>query len=201
MQDAYLRRQKDRLLSPMAGPIFATIHPNVVSVVALFIGLGSVGAIMGHFYEIGLILWAVNRIMDGLDGVIARVHQKQSDFGGFLDLFLDFIIYLTVPVAFLWALPTTANLWAGIALLGSYVMNSISWTTLAALLEKRNQQTINRLTSMEMPTGLIEGAETIVFYTLFYFFPSHIAVLFGVMAVLVYYTAAQRVWWAYQNLR
>lgn len=201
MQDAYLRRQKDRLLTPLAGPLFAAVHPNVVSVVAMVIGLGSVAAIMGQLYGVGLLFWAVNRILDGLDGVIARVHGKQSDFGGFLDLFLDFVIYLTVPVAFIWAAPTTANLWAGIALLGSYVMNSISWTTLAALLEKRHRQTANRLTSMEMPTGLIEGAETMAFYTLFYFFPGHLALLFGVMAALVYYTAAQRVWWAYHCLR
>ncbi|HRW04115.1 MAG TPA: CDP-alcohol phosphatidyltransferase family protein [Caldilineaceae bacterium] len=201
MQDAYLRRQKDRLLTPMAGPIFASVHPNSVSIVAMIIGLGSVAAIMLQLYWVALGLWAINRIMDGLDGVIARVHQKQSDFGGFLDLFLDFIIYVTVPIAFIWAEPTAANLWTGIALLGSYVMNSISWTTLAALLEKRHRQTSNRLTSMEMPTGLIEGAETMLFYTLFYFFPGSVAILFALMAVLVYYTAAQRVWWAYQNLR
>ena len=201
MQDAYLRRQKDRLLTPMAGPVFSSIHPNTVSVIAMIIGLGSVAAIMLQLYWMGLFLWAFNRIMDGFDGVIARVHQKQSDFGGFLDLFLDFVIYLAVPVAFIWAMPTTANLWAGIALLGSYVMNSISWTTLAALLEKRQRQTINRLTSMEMPTGLIEGAETIIFYTLFYLLPGQIAPLFAVMAILVFYTASQRVWWAYQTLR
>jgi len=201
VQDAYLRRQKDRLLTPMAGPIFASVHPNSVSIVAMIIGLGSVAAIMLQLYWVALGLWAINRIMDGLDGVIARVHQKQSDFGGFLDLFLDFIIYVTVPIAFIWAEPTAANLWTGIALLGSYVMNSISWTTLAALLEKRHRQTSNRLTSMEMPTGLIEGAETMLFYTLFYFFPGSVAILFALMAVLVYYTAAQRVWWAYQNLR
>jgi len=201
MQDAYLRRQKDRLLTPMAGPLFSTIHPNTVSIVALIVGLGSVAAVVMQLYWIGLILWAINRIMDGLDGVIARVHQKQSDFGGFLDLFLDFIIYVAVPVAFIWALPTDENLWAGLALLGSYVMNSISWTTLSALLEKRNRQTTNRLTSMEMPTGLIEGAETMLFYTLFYIFPGTVATLFAMMALFVYYTAAQRVWWAYKNLR
>jgi len=201
MQDAYLRRQKDRLLSPMAGPFFAAVHPNVVSIIALIIGLGSVAAILLQLYWVGLFLWALNRIMDGLDGVIARVHQKQSDFGGFLDLFLDFVIYLTVPIAFIWAMPTMANLWAGIALLSSYVMNSISWTTLAALLEKRQKQSANRLTSMEMPTGLIEGAETIFFYTLFYLLPGQVALLFAVMALLVFYTAIQRVWWAYQTMR
>lgn len=201
MQDAYLRRQKDRLLTPMVGSAFASVHPNTVSVIAMIIGLGSVAAIVLQLYGIGLILWAVNRILDGLDGVVARVYQKQSDFGGFLDLVLDFVIYLAVPLAFLVALPTDANLWAGIALLTAYVMNSISWTTLAALLEKRQRQSTDRLTSMEMPTGLIEGAETIIFYTLFFLFPSQIAVLFSTMAILVFFTAGQRVWWAYHHLR
>jgi phosphatidylglycerophosphate synthase len=200
MQDAFLRRQKDRLMTPMAGQAFAAIHPNLISIVAMLIGLCSAAAILAQLYWIGLGLWALNRIMDGLDGVVARVHQKQSDFGGYLDLFLDFIIYLAVPLAFLAAMPTTANLWAGLFLLTSYVLNSISWTTLAALLEKHKRQTVNRLTSMEMPTGLIEGAETILFYTLFYLLPGYIAILFTAMAILVLFTASQRVWWAYRHL-
>lgn len=200
MQDAFLRRQKDRLMTPMAGQTFAAIHPNAISIVAMLIGLCSVIAILAQLYWVGLGLWVLNRIMDGLDGVVARVHQKQSDFGGYLDLFLDFIIYLAVPLAFLAATPTTVNLWAGLFLLTSYVLNSISWTTLAALLEKRQRHTINRLTSMEMPTGLIEGAETIVFYTLFYLLPGQIAILFTAMAILVVFTASQRVWWAYRHL-
>lgn len=200
MQDAFLRRQKDRLMTPVAGSAFAAIHPNLISVVALVIGIGSGLAIVGQWYGVGLLLWAINRIMDGLDGVVARVHQKQSDFGGYLDLFLDFIIYLAVPIAFVAAIPTTTNLWAGLFLLTSYVLNTISWTTLAALLEKRQRQTVNRLTSMEMPTGLVEGAETIVFYTLFYLFPGYVAILFAVMSILVLFTAGQRVWWAYRHL-
>lgn len=200
MQDAYLRRQKDRLLTPLAGTAFSSIHPNWVSVIALGVGLGSVVAILGQWYWLGLGLWALNRSLDGLDGLIARVHHKQSDFGGYLDLFLDFIIYLTVPLAFAAAQPTVANLWACLALLASYVLNTISWTTLATLLEKRNRPSVGRLTSMEMPTGLIEGAETMIFYTLFYLLPSQIALLFTIMAILVGFTAAQRVWWAYRAL-
>ncbi|MEZ4732527.1 MAG: CDP-alcohol phosphatidyltransferase family protein [Caldilineaceae bacterium] len=200
MQDAFLRRQKDRLLTPMAGPAFAAIHPNLISVIAMVIGLGSAFAILGQWYGVGLILWALNRMLDGLDGVVARVHGKQSDFGGYLDLFLDFIIYLAVPIAFVAAAPTPINLWAGLLLMTSYVLNTISWTTLAALLEKRQRHTVNRLTSMEMPTGLIEGAETIVFYTLFYLLPGYIALLFTAMALLVLFTAGQRIWWAYRHL-
>ena len=200
MQDAFLRRQKDRLMTPLAGAAFAAIHPNLISVVALVIGLGSALAIMGQWIGVGLLLWAINRMMDGLDGVVARIHQKQSDFGGYLDLFLDFIIYLAVPIAFVAAIPTTANLWACLFLIASYVLNTISWTTLAALLEKRQRHTVNRLTSMEMPTGLIEGAETIILYSLFCLLPGYTAYLFGLMALLVFVTAGQRLWWAWHHL-
>lgn len=200
MQDAFLRQQKDRVMMPIAKSAFVSISPNAISVIAMLIGLGSVAAILAQSYWVGLMLWAMNRIMDGLDGLVARTHQKQSDFGGYLDLFLDFIIYLSVPMAFMVVNPKTTALWSGIFLMNSFVLNSISWTTLSALLEKRQRQTLNRLTSMEMPTGLIEGAETIVFYTLFYLFPEYVAYLFTLMAVLVVFTASQRLWWAYRYL-
>ena len=52
-----------------------------------------------------------------------------------------------------------------------------------------------------MPPGLIEGAETIAFYTLFFLLPGQVAWLFGVMALLVFFTAGQRIWWAYRHVR
>jgi len=187
-------------MTPMVHYMSTSIHPNVISIIALGVGLLAVGAIMVEAYLLGLVLWLLNRILDGLDGVVARVHHKQSDFGGYLDLLLDFIVYLAVPIAFIYAMPTAANLWAGIALLSVYVINLLSWTTLSALLEKRQLQTHKRLTSLEMPTGLIEGAETIAFYGLFCLLPNYVAYLFLVMSVLVLYTAGQRVWWAYKKL-
>ncbi len=200
MRDATLRQKKDDLMVPMARRLFGSVHPNVISFVAMAVGLLTILAIINQLYVVGLILWLLNRVLDGLDGVIARVHDKQSDFGGYLDLLLDFVIYLAIPIAFLWVEPTQTNLWAGIALLAAYVINLLSWTTLSALLEKRQHQSAKRLTSVEMPSGLIEGTETILFYCLFFIVPSYLAVLYAVMAALVFFTAGQRVWWAYRNL-
>ncbi len=200
MRDSVLRAQKDRLMLPIAEQMFGSIHPNIVSFVALGVGLLSAGAIVYHEFGIALILWLLNRVLDGLDGVVARAHHKQSDFGGYLDLLLDFVVYLAIPVALLVALPTNANLWAGITLLSIYVLNLLSWTTLSAIIEKHQIQTVDRLTTMEMPTGLIEGAETILFYSLFLLLPGYIVYLFWAMAALILVTAGQRVWWAYYNL-
>ena len=200
MRDSVLREQKDKLMLPVAEQLLSAIHPNVLSFIALGIGLLSAAAIWQQAYWAGLGFWILNLVIDGLDGLVARVHHKQSDFGGFLDLLLDFVIYLAIPLALTAANPTLLNMWACLALLSSYIINLLSWTTLSALLEKHKLQTSGRLTSIEMPTGLVEGAETIAFYTLFLLLPTHLAPLFLMMAVLVFFTASQRIWWAYHNL-
>lgn len=201
MRDVSLRQRKDALMVPLARQLFASVHPNVVSFVAMLVGLAAVVAILNQMYLVGLGLWVLNRILDGLDGVVARVHEKQSDFGGYLDLLLDFVVYLGIPIAFMWTLPIEANIWSGVALLAVYVINVLSWSSLSTLIEKRNLQSRDRLTSMEMPTGLIEGAETIVFYAIFFLLPGYLAYVFAVMAALVLFTAGQRAWWAYRNLQ
>ncbi|MCB0083783.1 MAG: CDP-alcohol phosphatidyltransferase family protein [Caldilineaceae bacterium] len=200
MRDSVLREQKDKLMLPVAEQLFSAIHPNVLSFIALGIGLLSAAAIWQQAYWAGLGFWILNRVIDGLDGLVARVHHKQSDFGGFLDLLLDFVIYLAIPLALTAANPAALNMWACLVLLSSYIINLLSWTTLSALLEKHKLQTSGRLTSIEMPTGLVEGAETIAFYTLFLLLPTYLAPLFLIMAALVFFTASQRIWWAYHNL-
>lgn len=73
---------------------------------------------------------------------------------------------------------------------------------LAAVLEQRNlgARTTGESTSVTMPGGLIAGTETMLFYTLFFLFPKHLAALFATMAALVIVTAAQRVVWAARHL-
>jgi hypothetical protein len=51
-----------------------------------------------------------------------------------------------------------------------------------------------------MPAGLIGGAETIIFFSLFIILPQHLVSLYWIMAVLVVITIGQRLVWASQNL-
>lgn len=201
MRDYALRKQKDRLLTPLAESWLALVHPNVISWIALVFGLAAAWAVWQQWYSLALVLWIINRVLDGLDGLVARIHHKQSDFGGYLDLLLDFIVYLAIPLAFVAAAPVSLNLWALAALLSSFVLNLLSWSVLSAILEKRLAGSPGRMTSITMPPGLIEGAETIVFYSLFFLLPAYIGPLFMLMAVLVFATAIQRVWWAHRTLK
>lgn len=200
MRDAALREDKDRLLKPIATRWFARVHPNWISAVALGFGLACALAAWQQLYLLAMLLWVINRVLDGLDGIVAREHGKQSDFGGYLDLLLDFVVYLAVPIGIAAAQPALPILWATVALLSAFVLNLLSWSVLSAILERRAAAAADRLTTVAMPGGLIEGAETIFFYTLFLLLPAYATVLFAIMAGLVLVTAAQRVLWASRYL-
>lgn len=199
MRDAVLRAKKDKLLVLLVERYLGSIHPNAISVAALGVGLLAAAAVVGNFLWLGLLLWLLNRVLDGLDGLVARVHHKQSDFGGYLDLLLDYVIYLAIPLAFVAVAPSPLTLWAGLALLSSYILNVMSWTVLSALLEKRQLADRRRLTGIEMPAGLIEGAETILFYVALFLLPEQTAAIMLVLAALVLVTVVQRVFWAYRQ--
>ena len=83
-------------------------------------------------------------------------------------------------------------------LIGSFYINATSWLYQSALLEKHRQGAVARgeLTTLTIPSGFVEGAETVAFYCLFIIFPGALPALFGVMAALVALTIAQRLWWA-----
>jgi phosphatidylglycerophosphate synthase len=100
-------------------------------------------------------LWLFNRVLDGLDGMVARFHARQSDFGGYLDIVLDFVVYAAIPVGLYWGNPGATNTAALILLLSSFYVNAASWIYLSAILEKRAAGASARgeLTSVTMPNG------------------------------------------------
>ncbi|NJK82300.1 MAG: CDP-alcohol phosphatidyltransferase family protein [Chloroflexaceae bacterium] len=200
MFDHILRQVKDTVLDAVVRPL-SGVHPNVVTVLSFLVGVLAAAVIVQQFYVLGFVLWIVSRLLDGLDGAIARVHNKQSDFGGYLDILLDFAMYALIPIALVLAAPSETRYLLLVLLLASFYINAASWMHLAAILEKRNQQTAGRLTSIEMPAGIVAGTETIVFYCLFIVLPQYLEWLFSAMAVLVLLTVMQRLVWAAWHVR
>jgi phosphatidylglycerophosphate synthase len=198
MLDHSLRLVKERLMTPVALRLEA-LHPHVLTGVGLVVGvIGAVVVWQGH-YGVGLLLWSLNRLLDGLDGTLARVHHRQSDLGGYLDILADFVVYAAYPVALVASRPTE-NGWLALALLLSiYYVNTASWMYLSAILEKR-QLAEPQMTAVAMPVGLIGGTETFIFYVLFLLLPHYLVWLFGLMTLLVVLTIGQRVIWAVRHL-
>jgi phosphatidylglycerophosphate synthase len=197
MFDQGLRRFKDRCLQ-RALPHMTCFSPNQWTLISLVVGLCSIAAVFMQLLLLGLLLFLANRALDGIDGAVARATHQQTDFGGYLDLMADFVVYAGLPLAFLFAQPSLALATATSVLLAVFYLNAASWMLLAALLDKRT--TITH-TTFHMPVGLIEGFETLVFYTLFFIFPQHLVALFYLMAALTSIGIVQRAHWAFLNLR
>lgn len=199
MFDEQMRGVKDGVFDPVA-QLVQHVAPWLFSAVGLLVGVLAAVALGQRQYGLGFGLWFLNRVFDGLDGAVARQGGKQSDFGGYLDIIVDFVVYAAIPVGLALGRGETAVYLALIFLLSSFYVNGASWMYLAAILEKRNFAHSSRLTTITMPTGLIGGVETIIFYTAFMFFPSYLVWLFSLMGLLVLITIGQRLVWAWGHL-
>jgi phosphatidylglycerophosphate synthase len=132
----------------------------------------------------------VNRILDGLDGAMARAKGK-TDFGGFLDIVADFAFYGLIPFAF--ALRDGTNAQAASFLLLTFYINGASFLGFAILAEKRAMQTAVRGDkSLYFTVGLMEGAETILALTAMCLWPQHFAPIAWIFGALCVVTAAAR---------
>ena len=203
MIDRYLRPLKDKILFPIAGRVGSYLSPNQVSVIAFIFGLASCAMILLNQLYAALVFWLLNRIIDGLDGTIARLSERENDWGGYLDIMLDFTIYALIPICLALIIGDGILIYLSLSvMLGVFYINSASWMYLSAVQEKRSMKNIKKqLTSVPMPTGLIEGTETIFLYTLFFFFPSYLPVLFFTVSGLTLVGIVQRMSWGYRNLQ
>ncbi len=201
MLDISLRALKDRVLQPFAR-LLRGVHPHIITLIGFGFGLSGALLTARGFYWWGLAFWVLNRVLDGLDGAVARVSHNQSDLGGYLDIMLDFVIYALVPIAVVVSAPSTTRYFFLALLLASFYVNAASWMYLSAILEKRYRGVAERgeLTTVSMPTGLIGGTETFIFYCLFIALPQHAEWLFVIMGTLVIVTILQRMWWAIRHL-
>lgn len=193
MLDGALKPKLDPFLTVVGKRLAgAGITANTVTIVGLAIGLLAAGAIWTQFYGLALALLLVSRICDGLDGAVARA-TSSSDYGGYLDIVLDFAFYGAIPLGFVLADPS-ANAVAGAVLIFSFYLNGASFLAFAIMAEKHDLTTDKRgPKSFFFSTGLTEATETIVVFVLFCLFPAWFPVIAYIFAALVFYTAISRI--------
>ena len=192
MFDAKLRVVKQKLLSPLAKQV--SVSATYLTGLGFAVGLLSVMFAWQGRYGLALLAWLLNRLLDGLDGEVARLKNQQSDWGGYLDILADFVIYALLPISLMMSNTSLSGWFALAFMLACFYVNAASWMYLSALLEKR--QATREVTSITMPKGLIEGTETIIFYCLFIIFSDFLAILYSLMGLLVIITIFQRLSWA-----
>lgn len=180
----------------------AGVRANTLTWLGWAVGMASAVAIALQAYTAGLVLLVLSRLLDGLDGAVARLGVP-SDAGGFLDISLDFWFYAAIPLAFAWADPQ-ANALPAAFLLAAFIGTGTSFLAYAVMREKQNkpvneptQQASSNpgvaLKSFYFLGGLTEATETLGFFIAMCLWPQHFATLAAVFALLCLITSATRI--------
>lgn len=193
MLDGWARRRIDPLMNRLGHVLAATgVAADVVTLAGFAIGLAAVAAIASGRPMTGLVLILMSRLADALDGIVARRNGK-SDFGGYLDLVLDFAFYGAVPFAFA-LLDPAANALAAAALIAAFYANGATFLGFAALAERRGLATrVRGDKSIYFTTGLAEATETLAVFAAFCLFPAWFAEIAWGFAAVCLWTAFWRI--------
>lgn len=164
---------------------------NAVTGAGLLVGIAAALAVATGFYALGFVLIVANRIIDGLDGAVARA-SRPTDRGGYLDIVADYVFYASMPLAFALA-DADNNAVPAAALLASFCLTGASFLAFATIAAKRGLETeLHGRKSFFYSTGLVEGTETIAFFLLMAVMPGNFPLLAWMFTGLCVLTTVQR---------
>ena len=193
MLDGLMRRAIDPPLDRLgAGLARRGVSADALTVLGLATGLAAAGAIVAGSTVPALVLLIASRVLDGLDGAVARA-SRGTDRGGFIDIVFDFAFYGAIPLAFALRDPGAFALPAAVLLFAFYV-NGASFLAFAAVAAKRGLESrIRGVKSIYFTAGLAEGTETILVFAAMVAVPAWFEVLAYGFAGLTLMSALSRI--------
>lgn len=170
----------------------AGIRADLVTLAAFAVGLAAAIAIAANALWLALSLIGLNRVLDGLDGIVARL-DRPTDRGGFLDITLDFAFYAAVPLAFA-ALDPQRNALPAAALLASFLINGTSFLAFAIMAQRHGLTSeAQGRKALYFLAGLAEGTETVVAFALMCLLPHFFPIIALAFASLCLISGAARI--------
>jgi phosphatidylglycerophosphate synthase len=164
----------------------AGISADHITLAAFAAGIGAAAALTQGAMWLALALIVVNRVLDGLDGIVARL-GRPTDLGGFLDITLDFAFYASIPLAFA-VLDPARNALPAAALLAAFLLNGTAFLAFALMAERHGLSTkAQGQKSLFFMAGLAEGVETVVAFAVMCLLPGYfpqIAIAFAILCAL-----------------
>jgi len=200
MLDAKIRPLIDPPLNAVGRALAsAGISANMLTFAGLALGLGGAAAVALGNVWLGLALIIANRVLDGLDGAVARA-STPTPLGGYFDIVADFAFYVSVPMGF--GVLANENTLPALVLVASFVLTGVSFLAFAVVAAERGNETeAHGKKSFFYSTGLAEGTETIAVFIAMCLFPGYFGVIAYVYAGLCVLTVFQRSALAFATFR
>ncbi len=204
MFDRQLLAATKPLVDRIAGHlVMRGVTANQVSLTGFVSGMIAAVLIVHGNIWLALVPLLVNRLLDGLDGAVARF-STPTDRGAFLDITLDFLFYAAVPLAFAFCNPEHNALPAAL-LLASFIGTGVSFLAYAVMAEKRGEKsTAYPSKSFYYLGGLTEGFETVACFVAMCIWPQHFPIIAQVYAAMCCVTTATRMiagWQAFATVK
>ena len=166
------------------------IHPNTLTFVGVLINMAAAWALaLGKFVTAGVIMVIAN-IFDFIDGKVAHITGKVTEFGAFwdstLDRFSDIALFLGLIYLYADLRRTDSVMVASLAMMFS-IMTSYARARAESLIQK-------------CKVGFMERPERIVLFMIGAF-TNRMAAVMWVILVLSVFTVADRIIYTYRELR
>ena len=197
MFDARLRKLIDPPLNRIASLVVRSgVGANAITLAGAALVIPLFYALLAQNWLLAVALMLANRVLDGLDGAVARLHGPTA-WGGYLDSLCDYLFYIAVPLGFAFAAP--ANELSALILTASFTLTAVSFLAFAAIMAGRDLG--HGAKAFTYSSGLMEGGETIAFFVAMCLFPALFPQLALIFALLCLATVGQRLWMARTTLK
>lgn len=118
------------------------LSPNAISILALALNLGAAWLLYTQHFLIAIVLLAIGGLADAFDGIVARVQEKATRYGDFLDHFADRVSDATLLTG--WLLGNAVRTEIILAALIGTMLNGYIGTQIEATWGKRSYDSVGR---------------------------------------------------------
>lgn len=168
------------------------IKPNSLTILSLITGFISAIFIL-YLPWLAVVFLLVSGYLDVLDGSVARIQKSSSSFGTMLDILSDRFVESFVIIAIFIFQPQIA--WVGLIMMMSIIVCISSFLLVGIFSQQESSK------SFYYSPGLMERAETFIFFIIMILLPSTILWLGILFTVLVLWTTFYRVYEFYNQIK
>lgn len=163
------------------------VTPNAVTTLSGILGILVFPALYFHQVWLAISLLLLSGYCDTLDGSLARLTAKSSNWGSVLDIMIDRTVELVVVFA-IWAVAPESRAFGCMLMLGSMFLCVTSFLVVGIFTENETFK------SFHYSAGFMERAEAFVFFIAMMLWPQAFPYLAGLFTVLVSLTAFMRLY-------
>lgn len=166
------------------GMIKLKLKPDTITGLAFVIGISaSIGIGVGFTWLPIILLW-LSGLLDVLDGTVARLTNKSSKVGAYMDLIFDRMVEASIILGFYALMPEHSL--AYLLFFVAVLFNFTTFIVAGALFNNEGAK------SMHYDVGIAERTETFIVFTLMIIFAQQLFIILMIFNVIVFMTGLIR---------